>query len=252
MNLAESLILIFGGLLAGALNTLASSGSAVTLPLLVFLGIPPTIANGTNRLNVFAGALVSMFTFHRRGAIAWRHALRLAIPTVIGTGVGTGIATVMSTRVMGWAITIAVILALIMILTRSKQLLASETQRLNPLDRRQVLVFFFVGIWTGFIVLDSATYMLLSLVLMVGYDLTKANAIKSVLLFLTSVLSLLIFSFSAEVNWTAAGLLASGSIVGSWGAARIALQPWAKVWVYRLLVIIVVVELIQLVWRSLS
>lgn len=250
MTLVQDLMLIAGGVLAGVLNTLASSGSAVTLPLLVFLGIPATIANGTNRLNIFTAAFTSMLTFHGSRVIPWKHALQLAIPTVVGTAVGTGVASVLDSKTMTWAITIAVILAFIMILVGAKSFLRDDVQQIRLLDWKQVLIFFLIGIWTGFIVLDSASYMLLALVLLVGYDLTQANAIKSVLLLLTSILSLLIFTFNAEINWTAGILLAMGSSVGSWIAARMAIQPRAKVWIYRLLVIIVVVEIIQLLWRA--
>ena len=54
-----------GGILSGVLNTLASSGSAVTLPLLVWLGVTPTVANATNRLGIVTGALTSTLVFHR-------------------------------------------------------------------------------------------------------------------------------------------------------------------------------------------
>jgi uncharacterized protein len=46
------LLLLIGGLVAGFINTLASSGSAITLPILLFLGLSPHVANATNRLNV--------------------------------------------------------------------------------------------------------------------------------------------------------------------------------------------------------
>ena len=44
--------LLAGGLLAGVLNTLAGGGSLLTVPLLVLLGLPGTVANGTNRIGV--------------------------------------------------------------------------------------------------------------------------------------------------------------------------------------------------------
>ena len=52
------------GFLAGLINTLASSGSAVTLPLLVFMGLPANVANGTNRVPLFIGRLASIAAFH--------------------------------------------------------------------------------------------------------------------------------------------------------------------------------------------
>ncbi len=249
MRWEESLAVVLGGGLAGFVNTLASSGSAITLPLLVFLGIPPSVANGTNRLSVLAGSLTSMLTFHRSGTIPWSHALRIALPTTIGAAVGAGIASILSSNQIHLVVIFAVILAFILILTRSKQILRNPTGTIQPLNSRQILVFFLIGIWTGFIVLDSATYMLLALVMMVGYDLLVANAIKSVLLLITSVTAIGIFWFQAEIDWTAGMLLTVGSLFGGWLGAKFAMKPWAKIWVYRLLILLISLEIIQLIWK---
>lgn len=77
-----------GGILAGVLNTLASSGSAVTLPLLVMLGLHPTQANATNRIGVMLGALSAVVVFRQKGLLDWKHDLPLA--GVVGAGAVAG------------------------------------------------------------------------------------------------------------------------------------------------------------------
>jgi uncharacterized membrane protein YfcA len=93
----------------------------------------------------------------------------------------------------------------------------------------------------------AATYMLLGLILCVGYDLIHANAIKNLLLFAISPLSLVIFSLKGEVDWSLGAFLAIGSVVGSGAGSWLATKEWAKVWVFRLLVVIILVEIVQLV-----
>ena len=75
MNAWEIAILVLGGAFAGALNTLASSGSAITLPLLILLGVPPGIANGTNRLGILLGSLSAVVSFQKSKSIPWRKPL---------------------------------------------------------------------------------------------------------------------------------------------------------------------------------
>ena len=88
MTISEATILILSGVLAGFMNTVASSGTAVTLPTLIFLGIDPLVANGTNRLPVFLGFLTSALNFAKAGKIPWKPSLILAIPIACGTAVG--------------------------------------------------------------------------------------------------------------------------------------------------------------------
>jgi hypothetical protein len=81
----EIAVIIAAVVISGFINTLASSGSAVTLPLMILIGLPATVANGTNRLPILAGAIAALITFHRAGVIDWRNGLLLSIPVVAGT-----------------------------------------------------------------------------------------------------------------------------------------------------------------------
>ena len=76
---------VFAGLACGFLNTAASSGSVVTLPVMIFLGLDPATANATNRLPVLVGALSGALDFAGRKSMPWRIAFRIAVPTTIGS-----------------------------------------------------------------------------------------------------------------------------------------------------------------------
>ena len=110
-------------------------------------------------------------------------------------------------------------------------------------------VFLPIGVWAGFIVLDSATYMLLGLVVVVGYDLIRANAIKNLLWVWISLSSLLVFYVEGEVDWRLGLLLSAGSVVGSWVGGLLATKEWTKVWVFRLLVVVILGEIVHLLQR---
>ena len=78
----EVAVIVGAGALSGFINTLASSGSAVTLPLMILLGLPANVANGINRLPILAGAIAAILTFHRAGVIEWRNGLVLSVPVI--------------------------------------------------------------------------------------------------------------------------------------------------------------------------
>ena len=225
-----------GGLLCGFLNAAASSGSAITLPLLLALGLPPAVANGTNRVGVLMGMLTASWRFHRAGAIPWRLIGRL-LPAFLGMAVlGAVIASLLPMGDIRLLIDGALLLALLMVLLRPQRWLKDNgDDDLRPSALLQLLMGA-VGLWTGLIVLDGATYLLVALVLVGGLSLPRANVIKVLLIGMATLASLVVFVARGEIDWFASLPLLLGSALGGWLGAALALGPDARVWIYRLLV----------------
>ena len=123
---------------------------------------------------------------------------------------------------------------------------ATEEQlvRLGPV---QISLLFLVGIWAGLIVLDSYTYLLIVLVLGAGYGLVQANALKGVAGIAMTVPALLVFARCGEVDWKAGAIMSLGSMMGAWLGALIAANERSRVWVFRVLIVTIVAELIYMV-----
>lgn len=158
-------IVILAGLFCGFLNAVASSGSAVSLPVLMSVGLHAVAANATNRVPVLVGAMAATVGLARRGAIPWKRTLQTAGPITLGAAAGA----LLSERIPGHDLRIvivaAVTVALVLILTNLKKLLNSAANGNAKVDWKVMLLLFGAGVWTGFIVLDAGTYMLLVLVL---------------------------------------------------------------------------------------
>ncbi|MBM3421054.1 MAG: sulfite exporter TauE/SafE family protein, partial [Bacteroidetes bacterium] len=86
------LILVLAGIIAGFVNTLAGSGSLLTLPLLMFIGLPPTVANATNRIGVLVQSAVSSASFRHQKTFRFRESVWFVVPSVLGSILGAGIA----------------------------------------------------------------------------------------------------------------------------------------------------------------
>jgi uncharacterized membrane protein YfcA len=234
------------GLACGFLNTVASSGSAVSLPILMMMGLDPITANATNRLPVLIGAISATGSFQRQRAIPWRLALQVSIPVTVGAAIGAGFAEVLPGRDMGLMITAAVLVALVLLFTKLKQAIESVQSRPLRFGTREWLWFLLIGTWLGFIVLDGATYLLLALVLAVGTPLLGANAIKSVALVPTSLVAVAMFAIKGNLDWTLGMAMAAGSIAGGLLGVRLAVSENARRWVFRLLAVVILGEVAHL------
>jgi uncharacterized protein len=243
------LIAAVAGLVCGFLNTVASSGSAVSLPILMALGLHAINADATNRLPVLIGGAAATFQLARRKAIPWRMAFFVSIPTTIGAIAGAILAESIPSSDLRLFIVAAVVMALILILTKLKQLINSAHSGETRFGVREIVLFLLIGLWLGFIVLDGATYVLLILVLAVRLPLIQANAIKNFVLVPTTLVAMIIFASRGSIDWQLGGFMALGSVAGGLLGARLAVSEQAKKWIVGLLITVIVGELINLMVR---
>ena len=242
----EIILAIVGGLLCGFLNTVASSGSAVTLPLLMFLGLAPLAANATNRVPVLIAALMASITFLRAGLIDWRLAGKIVFPATLGSIAGAYFANKMPENDTRILIAFAVLFAFLLLFSGLKKIIEREFKAEARYRIFEVFILFAVGFWLGLIVLDGATYLLLALIAFVRLPLVKANAYKNLTILATSAIALAAFTWNGNVDWQLGGFMAIGSILGGFLGAKVALNPLAKVWTFRLLVTIILLELVHM------
>lgn len=243
-------VLLLAGVGLAFANTLASSGSALSLPILMAIGLGPELANGTNRVAVLAGAVAATVTFVRARTIQWPIVRPLMVVGAIGAAVGAAISEMVSpTRLHLWIVG-ALLVALVLLAMRPARWLATSGSdpHVGPV---QLLWIFLISIWAGFIILDGMTYLLFALVLSVGFDVVSANAAKSAIAAVIASVSLVVLAVGGDVDWTAAAPLSVGAVAGGLVAARLALHPAAARWIYRLLVVIIVGEVAQLVLAAL-
>lgn len=246
--MTDALILIIAGLAAAFLNTIASSGSAVTIPIMIMIGIAPVVANASNRLPIVIGCATAIWTFHRAGHLPWRDALRFTVPAGLGALVGSSLASAFDDGHTTSLVIAAVVIALMLLFANpGRWLTADRTDR--PPNRGPVVIALMglVGMWAGLIAVDSGTYALAVLVLLGRFPIREANAIKVTALGTAALVSLLVFAGKGEIDWHAASLLAVGSVLGAFLGAKLALSPHAAKWVFRLLVFVLVLEVAHLV-----
>ncbi len=239
LNWYITLLIIGAGFLAGFINTLAGSGSIITVPLLMFLGLPATVANATNRIMIFFTNIVGVASFRQQKVFKLRENIWLSLPAIVGAIIGAKIAVdineLIMTRIIG---ALMIFLLFTVIYKPQKWLKAIGENTESKFKIWQYIVMFFVGLYGGFIQIGVGVFLLSGLVLSAGFDLVKANAVKLFIILIYTTFALGIFIYDGQVNFIAGLLLAAGSTIGSFIASRIAVD-WGPKFVRIILIIVI-------------
>lgn len=225
MSLTEITVIVIAGIFVGFINTLSGGGSVISLSLLLILGLPANIANGTNRISIFFQTLSSVTSFTRQRMFTDRRPVWLAVPATIGAVLGAFLAVDVNTRVIEIAMAAAMVIMLFFLFYKPDKWLKENTWLLSrKITWWQLAVFFAVGFYGGFIQVGVGYFLLMALVLGVGYDLVKANAIKNLIVFFYAVFALLVFIVDGKVNYLYGIILSLGSMIGAVIASYLAVK----------------------------
>ncbi|RLD67367.1 MAG: sulfite exporter TauE/SafE family protein [Bacteroidetes bacterium] len=224
MEWYEILITIGIGLIAGFINTLAGSGSLLTLPLLMFMGLPANVANGTNRIAILLQNVVGVSSFKQQKVFTYKEGIWLAIPAIIGSILGAILAVDLDEELMEKFIGGLLVFMFFFILYKPERWLKGKAEIKSKPGISQIIIFFFIGIYGGFIQAGVGFFLLAGLVLGAGFDLVKANAIKVFIVLLYTVFALAIFMMNDQVNYVIGFVLAIGNMSGAYIASRLAVK----------------------------
>lgn len=215
------------GFVAGFINTLAGSGSLITLPVLILLGLPANVANGTNRVGILIQNVVAVATFHRRGVLDTQGSLKLILPAIVGSTLGAALAVDLDEALLNRTIGILMVVMLGIVLVRPRRWIEAHATGESAPYWVQALAFFAVGAYGGFIQAGVGFFLLASLVLASGHNLVGANAIKNLIVLAFTSAALIVFVINDQVRWGLGLLLAAGNAGGAFVAARLAVDRGA-------------------------
>jgi len=233
------LLVVIVGLVAGFINTLAGSGSLLTLPLLIFLGLPANVANGTNRIGILLQSLVGVGSFRKQKVLNFKEGMWLMIPAVVGSLVGAKLAININEEMMRKAIGALLIIMFFLILYKPEKWVKGQAGKVSDKPSiLKIIIFFFIGIYGGFIQAGVGFFLLSGLVLGAGYDLVKANAYKLLIVLVYTPFALAVFVFNDQVDYKWGLILALGNMIGAYIATKFAVNWGAKFVRYVLLVIL--------------
>lgn len=226
MTWIEITALIASGLLAGFVNTLAGGGTIISLSILMFLGLPANIANGTNRIAILAQTFTAVKCFRQQKLLLdEKKGIALGIPSVLGSVVGAFIAVDLDEKVIEKAIAVAMLLMSVFIIFKPRKWLKGQPELMGkPVSILNMVIFFFIGVYGGFIHAGVGYLLLAGIVFGAGFDLIKANAVKNLIVLLYAPFILGIFIWMDQVNFKYGIILSLGNISGAYFATRFAIK----------------------------
>lgn len=241
MTTLEVIALIVSGVFVGFINVLAGGGTIISLSLFMFMGIPADVANGTNRIAVILQNLTSTASFKSQKLLDSKKALRLALPTIIGSVVGAQLSVEIDESTFRIALGLVMLMMVYFIIVKPDKWihgqLALQEKKTSWL---QYLIFFFIGIYGGFVQVGVGYFLLAGIVLGAGYDLIKANAIKGFIVLLYTIFALVVFIMNDKVNWQVGLVHSIGNITGAIIASRYAIS-WGTGFIRWFMIVIIVI-----------
>ncbi len=246
----NSLLLFVVGLVAGALNVIAGGGSLLSLPVMIFLGLPPTVANGTNRVAILLQNVGASWSFHRRGLVSREWILIAVPPALVGAILGTVAAVNIG------ELEFQRILAVILVAAAAWQIwnpikLQPDGNAALPVGIRRwvfVAAFFLIGAYGGFIQAGIG-FLLLAATSAAGFNLIRGNALKVTVVLGFTPVALLLFAWNGKIDWAMGFALAAGNFLG--GLAGVHLQVLkGHAWVRGVVTAVIVVFAIRLLFGS--
>jgi uncharacterized membrane protein YfcA len=221
----DILILVGAGLFAGFVNTMAGGGSLLTLPLLIFLGLPPATANGTNRIAIIVSASSATLGFRSKNISSFPLSIYLGIAAFFGALIGSRIAVEIDGLLFNKILAIIMIVVVVLMVFKPNykaDLLQARTTGKTLIW--SMVAFFFIGIYGGFINAGIGFIIMLFLNYVNKLDLVRVNATKVTLVLIYTTAALATFIFSGHINLKYGIALAVGNAAGAFFASRYAVK----------------------------
>ena len=214
-------LLILVGMMAGVINTLAGGGSLLTLPVLIFMGLPPNVANATNRIGIAFQALIGTAGYRSKGVSNFPFNIYLGISALMGSLIGAQIAVDIKGETFNKVLAVIMIIVVVIIVFKPKVSSLKLPERLTGRYLFYAIVgFFLIGIYGGFINAGIGFVIILFLNNVNRLSLIKTNATKVSLVFIYTCGALVLFAYNGTVDWTTGLVLAIGTSLGAWWSSR--------------------------------
>ena len=232
--------------MAGLINVMAGGGSLITLPVLLFLGFPAPLANGTNRIAIFVQNVVAVTSFKHQRISDFRTGSRLALAALPGAVIGARLAIEVSDTAFRAILGVVLVLAVIGLIVRPPRT-SNDPGSTPALTWFRYLLFFGVGFYGGFIQAGVGFLFLIVLHHVLRVDLVRVSMYKVFIVAVYTIPTLLVFVLSNNVDWLVGLAMAGGSAVGAFVATHISVRGGERS-IRVVVAVVVVLMAVRLLW----
>ena len=235
------IILFLAGIAAGFINVMAGGGSTITLPILIFLGLDGSVANGTNRIAIFLQNITGVLSFKQEKYSDFRFSFKLAVWTLPGAIAGAFFATKLSNEAFNIVLGIIMIGVVISMLIPKKKLTAEFNK--SDINWKTYVMMFGIGIYGGFVQVGVGMIIMAVLHNFLRMRLASVNMHKVFIVLIYTIPALAIFIITDNVDFALGLALAVGNSAGAWFAAKLSVRKGDKAVKIVLIVAVVLMSL---------
>ena len=246
MDLLSLLVIFVVGIIGGSYGTLVGGTSIITIPVLIFLGLPPHTAVGTDRLGVTGLASTGWYKFHEKGLIDYRIALIMGIPALIGSFLGANLVLEIPMALLKKIIAVVTVVILILVIAQPK---LGVEKREHIIKKHaygtSILISLGIGIYGGFYGAMAATFLLYVLLFIFKRTFLESTATLKPSSFMMTTTAAAVFASKGAINYPVAGAMFLGCAIGSYFGAHYS-DRIGNVWIKRVFILIVLIMAIKL------
>lgn len=249
MDYLQLALLSVVGVFAGWLNVMAGGGSLLTIPVMLFMGIPAPVANGTNRIGILMQNVSAVTAFFKKGFSDFRLSLSLAAAASLGAlgGALTGV----NLDGVWFDRLLAAVMIGVMILMATGHKSAPTDASADGKPKRLLfghLCMIGAGFWGGLIQIGVGFILMPILHRVMGLDLVRVNMHKVFVVLVYTIIALAVFAAHVEILWVAGFALALGMMIGGWLGAHTTVHR-GETWIRRVLFITLTLFIVKLLWQ---
>jgi uncharacterized protein len=220
----QAILVFAAGIAAGTINTIVGSGTLITFPVLLSIGIPPVTANVTNSLGLAPGALVGAYGYRRELVGQRQRIIALISASLIGAVIGAALLLTLPASAFKAIVPILVGLAIVLVIIGpfvSRRLADSPRRASAQVTVPAWLATLATGVYGGYFGAAQGVLLIGFLGVLLDETLQRLNALKNLLAGLVNLLAAIVFILTTNVDYKVAGVVAAGSIIGGLIGARV-------------------------------
>lgn len=238
------LLILLAGLAAGFFDSVIGAAGLISVPSLVFLGLPPQVAIATDRFGTIGQVLAAMLKFWKK--IVWKYVPALAAVSLTGSVIGANILLTIDPRILQPVVGALLLILLPMIFLKQK----TGIKHAGKGKTRAVLglaIYFLVMTFGGFFGQGTGPLIFYTLTYFLGFTMIEVLATGTVPWFVLSVSSLVVFALNGLIDYRIGIALLAGMTIGGYIGAHVALKK-GNVWIKRVFILFVIVSAAKLLF----
>ena len=224
MSIGASLLVFVAGICAGLINTVVGSGTLITFPALLAVGLPPVTANVSNTVGLFPGSFVGAYGYRRELAGQRSRVLQLGVASVVGGVCGAVLLLVLPASAFRDVVPALIVLALLLVVLGPRITAWAAGRGHAVSDRVGVPMWIATaatGVYGGYFGAAQGVVLMGFLGILLADTVQRHNALKNVLAGLVNLVAAIVFVLTSHIDWLAAGLIAVGAMLGGLMGARV-------------------------------